>query len=222
MGRRPVPGKTVQFIDVVSQSYRPRGCSPPSPLFARKTCNAQHVEELFSILVDDRFLQEPILIRDARFSWKTIKGVSRPHDGLFVSREHEEGTRDDINMTVDPGALRTTLDTVEPARWPPVVPVQRRDVLNTNDRALGHGIDTTIVIIEETRLKHVNVTVDVLRHHPICYENFIIASLTHASSRNETIWRNDHFEKSAQGILGSMRMSYVADAVSHFGNHPQC
>src|SRR5450830_534475 len=149
MGRRPVPGKTVQFVDVVSQSYRPRGCSPPSPPLTREACDAQHVEELFSIFINDSFLQKPFLVRDARFSRETIKGVSRLYDGFLISGEHEKSACDNVDVAVDPGPRFTIVDAVELRSRPQFIPVQCRTAVYANHRALRHDIDTTIAIIEE-------------------------------------------------------------------------
>src|SRR5450756_2129572 len=222
MGRRPVPGKTVQFVDVVSQSYRPRGCSPPSPPLTREACDAQHVEELFSIFINDSFLQKPFLVRDARFSRETIKGVSRLYDGFLISGEHEKSACDNVDVAVDPGPRFTIVDAVELRSRSQLVSIKCGDAPNANDRMLGHDIDTAILVIEEARHKDADTTVDALRCHPIRHQNFIIVSLVRSSPRNETVWRNDHLEESPKSILGGTGVPHVADAVSHFGNHPQC
>src|SRR5450759_4617986 len=122
-------------------------------------------------------------------------------------------------MALDSSTLPTTTDTVEPIRWPPVIPVHRRDVLYANDGALRHSLDGTIVIVKKTRLEHVNATVRVLRRYPIRYQDFITVSLIRVGARNETLWRNDHLKETAQSVLCSTSVSHVTDAVSDLVDH---
>ena len=65
----------MQPIDIVGECYRPWSRPPPSAAFSCETCNTKHLEELLGILIDDRFLQEPFLVRDARLGRKTVERV---------------------------------------------------------------------------------------------------------------------------------------------------